>query len=162
MDPVDPVHPEAPEAARLFYPLRPRGLPGASSLVSRQLRHRRLRGKYNPHGFKGPFWKVVTAGRAGGRLDSTLTVHRRTGRKHHDAMLSSNRAVRGVQTIGKQNFDVGSDRFTLFAHGCDTSRSSWCYPMTETILLCGQRTRTRVGLSAYSDRWGCDLGFAGQ
>jgi hypothetical protein len=74
------------------------------------------------------------------------------GGSNHDAMLSSNRAVRVVQTIGKQNFDVAIKIDSpLFATDANTSQGLMVLSDDRNYITFALQTDgTRVGLSAYT------------
>jgi hypothetical protein len=56
--------------------------------------------------FPGPFWEVVTPAGGTASVSSAHLFLNVPGGSNHDALLPSNQAVRVVQPIGNDNFDV--------------------------------------------------------
>jgi hypothetical protein len=74
------------------------------------------------------------------------------GGSNHDAMLSSNQAVRIVQTIGNQNFDVAIKIDSpLFATDANTSQGLMVVSDDRNYITFALQTDgTRVGLNAHT------------
>ncbi len=148
-----PGSPEGPEAAPpASNPLGPAAAtPGASSLVS-SAPPPAAPGKVQPDGFQGPFWRVVTPAGGSASISNSHLYIGVPGGSNHDAMLSSNKAVRVVQTIGKQNFDVAIKIDSpLFATDANTSQGLMVLSDDRNYITFALQTDgTRVGLSAYT------------
>ncbi len=56
--------------------------------------------------FPGPLWQVVTPGGGAATVSNAHLFLNVPGGSNHDALHASNQAVRVVQPIGNQNFDV--------------------------------------------------------
>jgi hypothetical protein len=145
--------PKAPEAAPpAASPLAPAGAtPGASSLVA-SAPPPAAPGKVQPDAFQGPFWRVVTPAGGSASISNSHLYLGVPGGSNHDALLSANRAVRVVQTIGKQNFDVTIKIDSpLFATDANTSQGLMVISDDRNFITYALQTDgTRVGLSAYT------------
>jgi hypothetical protein len=151
--PSAPAAPEAPEAAPPgANPLAPAAAtPGASSLVA-SAPPPAAPGKVQPDAFQGPFWRVVTPAGGSASISNSHLYIGVPGGSNHDAMLSSNQAVRVVQTIGNQNFDVAMKIDSpLFATDANTSQGLMVLSDDRNFITFALQTDgTRVGLSAYT------------
>ena len=125
--------------------------PGASSLVA-SAPPPAAPGKAQPDTFQGPFWKVVTPAGGSASISNSHLYLGVPGGSNHDAMLSSNQAVRVVQTIGNQNFDVAIKIDSpLFATDANTSQGLMVLSDDRNFITFALQTDgTRVGLSAYT------------
>jgi hypothetical protein len=145
--------PEAPEAASpAASPLAPAGAtPGASTLVA-SAPPPSAPGKAQPDAFQGPFWRVVTPAGGSASISNSHLYLGVPGGSNHDALLSSNRAVRVVQTIGKQNFDVTIKIDSpLFPTDANTSQGLMVVSDDRNFITYALETDgTRVGLSAHT------------
>jgi hypothetical protein len=157
-EPSAAATPEAPEAAPpassppAANPLAPAGgTPGASSLVS-SAPPPAAPGKVQPDTFQGPFWKVVTPAGGSASISNSHLYIGVPGGSNHDAMLSSNQAVRIVQTIGNQNFDVAIKIDSpLFATDANTSQGLMVVSDDRNYITFALQTDgTRVGLNAHT------------
>jgi len=133
-------------------PLAPAGArPGASSLVS-SAPPPAAPGKAQPDDFQGPFWKVVTPAGGSASISNSHLYIGVPGGSNHDAMLPSNQAVRVVQTIGNQNFDVTIKIDSpIFATDANTSQGLMVLSDDRNFITFALQTDgSRVGLSAYT------------
>ena len=151
--PSAPADPEAPEAAPpAANPLAPAAAtPGASSLVA-SAPPPAAPGKVQPDGFQGPFWRVVTPAGGSASISNSHLYLGVPGGSNHDAMLSSNQAVRAVQTIGNQSFDVTIKIDSpLFATDANTSQGLMVVSDDRNFITFALQTDgTSVGLSAHT------------
>ncbi len=160
--------PRRPRLARLhrlrLIHLRPRGAtPGASSLVA-SAPPPAAPGKVQPDAFQGPFWKVVTPAGGSASISNSHLYLGVPGGSNHDAMLSSNQAVRVVQTIGNQNFDVTIKIDSpIFATDANTSQGLMVLSDDRNIITFALQTDGKQDRSqrAHGYGWGRNLGFAG-
>jgi Fn3 associated len=148
------AEPEAPEASPpAANPLAPAAAatPGASSLVA-SAPPPTAPGKVQPDGFQGPFWKVVTPAGGSASISNSHLYLGVPGGSNHDAMLSSNQAVRVVQTIGNQNFDVTIKIDSpIFATDANTSQGLMVLSDDRNFITFALETDgSRIGLSAHT------------
>ncbi len=104
-----------------------------------------------PDTFRGPFWSIVApAGGTASISDSHLFLGV-PGGGNHDALLGSNQAVRVVQTIGGEDFDVAVKIDSpLFAADGDTSQGLMVLSDDEDFITFALATNgTRVGITAH-------------
>ena len=148
-----PEAPGGPEAAPpATNPLAPAAAtPGASSLVS-SAPPPAGPGKAQPDTFQGPFWRVETPAGGSASISNSHLYIGVPGGSNHDTLLSSNQAVRVVQTIGNQNFDVAIKIDSpLFATDANTSQGLMVVSDDRNFITFELQTDgTRVGLSAYT------------
>ncbi len=151
--PEAPSAPEAPGAAApATNPLTPApATPGASSLVA-TAPPPAAPGKAQPDTFQGPFWRVVTPAGGSASISNSHLYLGVPGGTNHDAMFSSNQAVRVVQTIGNQNFDVAIKIDSpLFATDANTRQGLMVLSDDRNFITFALQTDgTNVGLSAYT------------
>ncbi len=103
-----------------------------------------------PDTFQGPFWRLVSpAGGLASISDSHLFIAV-PGGANHDPLLPSNQAVRVVQTIGKEDFDVAVKIDSpLVASDGDTSQGVMVLADNEDFLTFALTTNgTGIGLNA--------------
>jgi hypothetical protein len=152
-DPSAPAAPDAPEAAPpAANPLGPAAVtPDGSSLVA-SAPPPAAPGKVQPDAFQGAFWRVVTPAGGSASISNSHLYLGVPGGSNHDAMLSSNQAVRVVQTIGNQNFDVTIKIDSpLFATDANTSQGLMVVSDGRNFITFALQTDgTRVGLSAHT------------
>jgi Fn3 associated/Bacterial Ig-like domain (group 2) len=152
-EPSAPADPPAPEAAPpAANPLGPApATPGASSFVS-SAPPPAAPGKAQADGFQGPFWKVVTPAGGSASISNSHLYIGVPGGSNHDPMVSSNQAVRVVQTIGDQNFDVTIKIDSpLFATDANTSQGLMVLSDARNFITFALQTDgSRVGLSAHT------------
>lgn len=145
--------PSSPEAAPpAASPLAPAAAtPGASSLVA-SAPPPAAPGKVQPDGFQGPFWRVVTPAGGSASISNSHLYIGVPGGSNHDTMLSSNKAVRAVQTIGNQNFDVTIKIDSpIFATDANTSQGLMVLSDDRNFITFALQTDgTRIGLSAHT------------
>jgi hypothetical protein len=142
---------EAPAANESSVPSASAAAPGASSLVA-SAPPPAAPGKVQPDGFQGPFWGVVAPAGGSASISNSHLYIGVPGGSNHDTMLSSNRAVRVVQTIGNQNFDVAIKIDSpLFATDANTSQGLMVSSDDRNFITFALQTDgTRVGLSAFT------------
>jgi hypothetical protein len=145
--------PSSPEAAPpAASPLGPAAAtPGASPLVA-SAPPPAAPGKAQPDGFQGPFWRVVTPAGGSASISNSHLYLGVPGGSNHDAMLSSNQAVRVVQTIGNQDFDVAIKIDSpLFATDANTSQGLMVVSDDRNFITFALQTDgTGIGLSAHT------------
>jgi hypothetical protein len=148
----EPSGPSSAGAAPGANPLAPvAATPSGSALVA-SAPPPAAPGKVQPDAFQGPFWKVVTPAGGSASISNSHLYLGVPGGSNHDAMLSSNQAVRVVQTIGNQNFDVAIKIDSpLFATDANTSQGLMVLSDDRNFLTFALQTDgTRVGLSAHT------------
>jgi Fn3 associated/Bacterial Ig-like domain (group 2) len=150
---ADEPSPSSPEAAPpAASPLAPAAAtPGASPLVA-SAPPPAAPGKVQPDGFQGPFWRVVTPAGGSASISNSHMYLGVPGGSNHDAMLSSNQAVRVVQSIGNQNFDVAIKIDSpIFATDANTSQGLMVLSDDRNFITFALQTDgTRIGLSAHT------------
>ncbi len=152
-EPSAPASPDSPDAAPpAASPLAPTAAtPGGSSLVA-SAPPPAAPGKALPDAFQGPFWRVVTPAGGSASISNSHLYIGVPGGSNHDAMLSSNQAVRVVQTISNRNFDVVIKIDSpLFATDANTSQGLMVISDDRNFVSFALQTDgTRVGLSAHT------------
>jgi hypothetical protein len=103
-----------------------------------------------PDTFLGPFWKIVTPAGGPASISNSHLFLGVPGGGNHDPLLPSNRAVRVVQTIGKEDFDVAVKIDSpLFAKDGNTSQGLMVLSGNEDFITFALATDgTKVGLNA--------------
>src|SRR5450631_806093 len=151
--PSAPAAPDAPEAAPsgASPPGPAAAAPDGSSLVA-SAPPPAAPGKVLPDAFQGAFWRVVTPAGGSASISTSHLYLGVPGGSNHDAMLSSNQAVRVVQAIGNQNFDVTIKIDSpLFATDANTSQGLMVSSDAQNFITFALQTDgTRVGLSAHT------------
>jgi hypothetical protein len=151
--PSAPTAPDTPEAApsAASPPGPAAATPDGSSLVA-SAPPPAAPGKVQPDAFQGAFWRVVTPAGGSASISNSHLYLGVPGGSNHDAMLSSNQAVRVVQTIGNQNFDVTIKIDSpLFATDVNTSQGLMVASDDRNFITFALQTDgTRVGLSAHT------------
>jgi hypothetical protein len=153
--PATPEGPEVPEgpgaATPAASPLGPAAAaaPGGSSLVT-SAPPPATPGKVQPDGFQGPFWRAVTPAGGSASISNSHLYLGVPGGSNHDTILSSDQAVRVVQTIGNRNFDVTIKIDSpLFATDANTSQGLMVVSDDRNFVTFALQTNgTSIGLSA--------------
>jgi hypothetical protein len=103
-----------------------------------------------PDTFLGPFWRLVTPAGGSASISNSHLFLGVPGGGNHDPLLPSNQAVRVVQTIGNENFDVAIKIDSpLFAADGNTSQGLMVLSDNEDFITFALTTDgTRVGLNA--------------
>jgi hypothetical protein len=103
-----------------------------------------------PDTFLGPFWKIVTPAGGSASISNSHLFLGVPGGGNHDALLPSNQAVRVVQTIGNEDFDVAVKIDSpLFAKDGNTSQGLMVLAGNEDFITFALTTDgTKVGLNA--------------
>ena len=103
-----------------------------------------------PDAFLGPFWKIVTPAGGSASISNSHLFLGVPGGGNHDPLLPSNQAVRVVQTIGNEDFDVAVKIDSpLFAKDGDTSQGLMVLSGNEDFITFALTTDgTKVGLNA--------------
>jgi hypothetical protein len=133
-------------------PLAPTAAPPSGSSLVSSAPPPAAPGKAQPDDFQGPFWKVVTPAGGSASISNSHLYIGVPGGSNHDAMLTSNQAVRVVQSIGNQNFDVTIKIDSpIFATDANTSQGLMVLSDDRNFITFALQTDgTRVGLSAYT------------
>jgi hypothetical protein len=107
-------------------------------------------GRAQADGFLGPFWRVVTPAGGSASISNAHLFLGVPGGSNHDALRSSNQAVRVVQTIGNQDFDVSIKIDSpLFATDASTSQGLMVLSDNEDFTTFALATDgARIGLNA--------------
>jgi Chitobiase/beta-hexosaminidase C-terminal domain/Bacterial Ig-like domain (group 2) len=103
-----------------------------------------------PDTFLGPFWKIVTPAGGSASISNSHLFLGVPGGGNHDPLLPSNQAVRVVQTIGNEDFDVAVKIDSpLFAADGNTSQGLMVLSGNEDFITFALTTDgTKVGLNA--------------
>ena len=103
-----------------------------------------------PDTFLGPFWKIVTPAGGSASISNSHLFLGVPGGGNHDPLLPSNQAVRVVQTIGNEDFDVAVKIDSpLFATDGNTSQGLMVLSGNEDFITFALTTDgTKVGLNA--------------
>jgi hypothetical protein len=103
-----------------------------------------------PDTFLGPFWRLVTPAGGSASISNSHLFLGVPGGGNHDPLLPTNQAVRVVQTIGNENFDVAIKIDSpLFPGDGNTSQGLMVLSDNEDFITFALTTDgTRVGLNA--------------
>jgi hypothetical protein len=103
-----------------------------------------------PDTFLGPFWRLVTPAGGSASISNGHLFLGVPGGANHDALHGNNQAVRVVQAIGNQDFDVAIKIDSpLFAGDADTSQGLMVLADNQNFLIFALKTDgTKIGLSA--------------
>jgi hypothetical protein len=103
-----------------------------------------------PDTFLGPFWKIVTPAGGSASISNSHLFLGVPGGGNHDPLLPSNQAVRVVQAIGNEDFDVAVKIDSpLFATDGNTSQGLMVLSGNEDFITFALTTDgTKVGLNA--------------
>ena len=103
-----------------------------------------------PDTFLGPFWKLVTPAGGSASISNSHLFIGVPGGGNHDPLLPSNQAVRVVQAIGKEDFDVAVKIDSpLVATDGDTSQGLMVLSDNQDFLTFALVTNgTKIGLNA--------------
>src|SRR6202167_2056948 len=83
--------------------------------------------------FPGPLWEVFAPRGGAATVSNQHLFLNVPGGSNHYALIPSHQAVRVVQPIGNQDFDVSIKIDSpIVATDENTSRASWCSPTTRT------------------------------
>jgi hypothetical protein len=109
-------------------------------------------GSAQPDGFLGPFWRLVTPAGGSASISNSHLFIGVPGGADHDPLLPSNQAVRVVQAIGNQDFDVAIKIDSpLFAGDANTSQGLMVLSDNADFITFALVTDgTRIGLSAHT------------
>jgi len=109
-------------------------------------------GQAQPDGFAGPFWRVVTPIGGSASISNSHLFLGVPGGANHDPLQGSNQAVRVVQEIGNQDFDVSIKIDSpLFAADADTNQGLMVLADNEDFVTFALTTDgNNVGLSVHT------------
>jgi parallel beta-helix repeat protein len=109
-------------------------------------------GQAQPDAFLGPFWTVVSPAGGSASISNSHLFIGVPGGSNHDPLLPSNQAVRVVQAIGNDNFDVAIKIDSpLYATDQSTSQGLMVLSDSQNFTTFALETDgTRIGLSAYT------------
>jgi hypothetical protein len=109
-------------------------------------------GKALADGFLGPFWRLVTPAGGSASISNSHLFIGVPGGSNHDPLISPNQAVRVVQTIGNENFDVAIKIDSpLFATDANTSQGLMVLSDRQDFITFALETNgTKIGLSAHT------------
>jgi regulation of enolase protein 1 (concanavalin A-like superfamily) len=105
-----------------------------------------------PDGFAGPFWRLQTPAGGSASISNSHLFLGVPGGANHDLLLPSNQAIRVVQQIGNQNFDVAIKIDSpLFATDANTGQGLMVLADSEDFFTFGLTTDgSNVGLSVHT------------
>jgi Bacterial Ig-like domain (group 2)/Chitobiase/beta-hexosaminidase C-terminal domain len=100
--------------------------------------------------FRGPFWRLVTPVGGSASISNSHLFLGVPGGANHDSLLPSNQAVRVVQAIGRENFDVAIKIDSpLFATDGNTSQGLMILSENEDFITFALTTNgIKIGLNA--------------
>jgi hypothetical protein len=109
-------------------------------------------GQAQPDAFLGPFWTVVSPAGGSASISNSHLFIGVPGGSNHDPLLPSNQAVRVVQAIGNENFDVAIKIDSpLYATDQSTSQGLMVLSDSQNFTTFALETDgTRIGLSAHT------------
>jgi hypothetical protein len=109
-------------------------------------------GAARPDSFVGPFWTVVTPSGGSASISNGHLFLGVPGGSNHDLLQPSNQAVRVVQAIGEEDFDVAVKIDSpLYASDANTSQGLMVVADDHDYLTFALTTDgTRIGLKAYT------------
>jgi hypothetical protein len=102
--------------------------------------------------YLGPLWKLMTSAGGAASISNAHLFIGVPGGSNHDPLLPSNQAVRVVQAIGDENFDVSIKMDSpIVATDADTSQGIMLLADNEDFISFALTTDgTNIGLKAYS------------
>lgn len=105
-----------------------------------------------PDGFAGPFWRLQTPAGGSASISNSHLFLGVPGGANHDPLQPSNQAIRVVQQIGNQGFDVAIKIDSpLFATDANTSQGLMVLADSEDFVTFGLTTDgNNVGLSVHA------------
>jgi hypothetical protein len=105
-----------------------------------------------PDSFLGPFWTVVTPAGGSASISNGHLFLGVPGGSNHDLLLPSNQAVRVVQAIGNEDFDVAIKIDSpLYASDANTSQGLMVLADNHDFLTFALTTDgSKIGLKAYT------------
>ena len=100
--------------------------------------------------FRGPFWRLVTPAGGSASISNSHLFLGVPGGANHDPLLPSNQAVRVVQAIGREDFDVAIKIDSqLFATDGNTSQGLMILSESKDFITFAMTTDgTKIGLNA--------------
>jgi hypothetical protein len=109
-------------------------------------------GKAQPDAFLGPFWRLVTPAGGSASISNSHLFIGVPGGSNHDPLLPSNQAVRVVQAIGNENFDLAIKIDSpLFVVDANTSQGLMVLSDRQDFITFALETDgTKIGLSAHT------------
>jgi hypothetical protein len=109
-------------------------------------------GQALPDTFLGPFWTVVSPAGGSASISNSHLFIGVPGGSNHDPLLASNQAVRVVQAIGNENFDVAIKIDSpLYATDQSTSQGLMVLSDSQNFTTFALQTDgARIGLSAHT------------
>jgi Bacterial Ig-like domain (group 2) len=109
-------------------------------------------GAPRPDGFTGPFWSLVTPAGGSASISNAHLFIGVPGGSNHDPLQPSNQAVRVVQAIGNEDFDVAIKIDSpLFATDANTSQGLMVLSDNADFITFALTTDgSRIGLNAHS------------
>jgi hypothetical protein len=105
-----------------------------------------------PDNFLGPFWTVVTPAGGSASISNGHLFLGVPGGSNHDLLVPSNQAVRVVQAIGNEDFDVAIKLDSpLYASDANTSQGLMVLADNQDFLTFALTTDgSKIGLKAYT------------
>jgi hypothetical protein len=109
-------------------------------------------GPPQPDGFTGPFWSLVTPAGGSASISNAHLFIGVPGGSNHDPLQPSNQAVRVVQAIGNEDFDVAIKIDSpLFATDANTSQGLMVLSdNTDFVTFALTTDGSKIGLNAHS------------
>jgi hypothetical protein len=109
-------------------------------------------GAPQPDGFAGPFWSLVTPAGGSASISNAHLFIGVPGGSNHDPLQPSNQAVRVVQAIGSEDFDVAIKIDSpLFATDANTSQGLMVLSDNADFITFALTTDgSKIGLNAHS------------
>jgi hypothetical protein len=109
-------------------------------------------GKALPDAFLGPFWGIVSPAGGSASISNSHLFIGVPGGSNHDALLPSNQAVRVMQAIGNENYDVAIKIDSpLFAGDANTSQGLMVQSDSQNFITFALETDgSKIGLSAHT------------
>ena len=109
-------------------------------------------GKAQPDAFLGPLWGVVSPAGGSASISNSHLFIGVPGGSNHDALAPSNQAVRVVQAIGDENYDVAIKIDSpLFAGDANTTQGLMVLSDSQNFITFALETDgSKIGLSAHT------------
>jgi hypothetical protein len=109
-------------------------------------------GKAQPDAFLGPFWRTVAPADGSASISNSHLFIGVPGGSNHDALLPPNRAVRVLQPIGNENYDVGIKIDSALSAGdANTSQGLMVLSDSQNFVTFALETDgSKIGLSAHT------------
>jgi hypothetical protein len=139
-----------PQASPMVAPAMEEAVPAATVAAATPSSVPAAAGAALPDTFLGPFWRLVTPAGGSASISNSHLFLGVPGGANHDALPANNEAVRVVQAIGNQDFDVAIKIDSpLFAGDANTSQGLMVLGTSRDFMTFALKTDgAKIGLGA--------------